>query len=393
MEGKRILILGGGVGGLSAAYHLRAALPPEHQIVVIGKDSNFYLCPLNMRLISGEMKHPREAERDLSNLKTKGIQWIHGEVLEINQEKKVVHTTAGTLEGDYIIIALGVERVPDAIAGFSQAAYNFYDRYGAFELKQRLDEFNGGRIVILICSTTFSCLATPFEAAFLIDSLFRKKAIRQNVEIAIYTPETQPVPLAGASMGKPICDLLTARGIEYHPLTQIERIEPDAHRLVFKETEVPFDLLAAVPIHMAPPVVQKAGLTDETGWIPVNLQTLETKYTDVFAIGDVTSVQQPNPTGFFLPKNWVIAEEQGRVVAKNIAAQILGGGERSTFKGKSFCYLGVGGGYDGAEEFEAMYSLANFYGYPEPIVYMEFPSKQFFKEREALERELVEKLI
>jgi len=383
---QRILILGGGVGGLAAAHYLRLALPSEHHIVVVEKTSKFYLCPFNMRLISGEMGHPREGERDLSRLESKGIEWIQGEVLEINWKQKMVHTTAGTLKGDYIIIALGAESVPEVVDGFSQAAYNFYDAYGALELKQRLGNFDSGRIIILICSTIFPCLATPYEVALLIDSLFRTKATRQMVEIAVYTPETQPIPLAGASMGKAICSVLTERGIEYYTLAQIKRIEPNAHRLIFEEAETSFDLLASVPPYQAPQVVEKAGLVDETGWIPVNLQTLETKYKGVFAIGDVTSIQQPNPTGFFLPKNWVLVEEQSRVVARNIATQILGNGERSTFQGRSFCYLGVGDG-------KAMYTSANFYGYPEPIVHLEVASEHFHEERRALEQELLEKLV
>ncbi|HUV51569.1 MAG TPA: FAD/NAD(P)-binding oxidoreductase [Dehalococcoidia bacterium] len=386
MEGKRILILGGGIGGLATARHLRIALPPEHRIVVVDKGSTLYIRALNMRLISGEMKHPREGERDLSGLESKGIEWIRGEVLEIDQKQKVVQTTAGTLKGDYLVIALGAERVPDAVGGFTQVAYNFYEAYEALKLKEALDEFDSGRIVILVCSAPFSCPAAPYEAALLIDSMFRKKEARQRVEIAIYTPEAQPMASAGPSMGSAVCSMLAERGIEYHPLHKINKIEPDVHRLVFKGSEASFDLLAGVPSHMAPRVVQKAGLTDKTGWIPVDLQTLETRYPGVFAIGDITSIRQPNPTGLFLPKAWVFAEEQSRVVARNIATQILDDGKHSTFRGRGFCYIEVGEG-------KAAYGSGNFYASPEPLVYLEAASERFHKERRALEQELLETLV
>lgn len=384
MEGKKILVLGGGVGGLATAHYLRLSLPSKHQIVVIEKDSAFYLCPFNTRIISGKMKHPREGERALSGLKSKGIEWIHGEILEIDSEQKTVRTSAGILKGDYLIIALGVEKVPSMIEGFAETAYNFYDAQGALELRQRLEGFQGGRIAILICSTTFACLATPYEVSLLIDFLLREKNVRQKTEIDIYSPETQPVPLAGPLMGQAICGVIGERGVKYHPQMHIKKIE--SHRLIFEEGEAFFDLLAGVPPHLAPPVVRQAGLTDETGWVPVDLQTLETKHLGVFAIGDVTSVQQPNPTGFFLPKNWVIADEEGRVVAKNIATQILGGQERIGFEGRSFCYFGVGGD-------KAMYAFSKFYAYPKPRVDLELASEQFYKERETLEQELVEKLL
>jgi sulfide:quinone oxidoreductase len=298
----------------------------------------------------------------------------------------VVQTTAGTLRGDYIIIALGAERVPDIVAGFTQAAYNFYDAYQALKLKEALDEFDHGRIAILVCSTPFSCPAAPYEAALLIDSMFRKKEARQRVEIAIYTPEALPMSSAGASVGTAVCSMLAERGIEYHPLHKINKIEPDGHRLVFKEIETSFDLLAGVPSHVAPRVVQKAGLTDKTGWIPVDLATLETSYPGVFAIGDITSIRQPNPTGLFLPKAWVFAEEQSRVVARNIATQILDDGKHSTFRGRGFCYIEVGEG-------KAAYGSGNFYASPEPLVYLEAASERFHKERRALEQELMETLV
>jgi sulfide:quinone oxidoreductase len=386
MEGKTVLVLGGGIGGLAVAHHLRKALPPEHRIVVVEKGSTFYIRALNMRIIAGEMKHPGEGERGLSELESRGIECIHGEVLDIDPKQKVVQTAAGTLEGDYVVIALGAERVPNAVAGFTQAAYNLYDAYEALELKKALDQFDRGRIVILVCSAPFSCPAAPYEAALLIDSMFRKKAARQRVEIAIYTPEAQPMPSAGSAMGSAVCSLLSERSIEYYPKQKIKEIDGDNHKLVFEASGTSFDLLVGVPPHVAPPVVRKAGLTDNTGWIPVDLQTLETSYPGVFAIGDIASIRQPNPTGLFLPKAWVFAEGEARVVARNISSQILGDGKGSMFDGKGFCYIEVGEGL-------AAYGSGDFYAYPVPRVYLEAASEHFHSERKALEQELMQTLV
>ena len=130
----------------------------------------------------------------------------------------------------------------------------------------------------------------------------------------------------------------------------------------------------------------EAGLTDETGWVPVDLQTLETSYPGIFAIGDITSIRQPNPTDFFLPKAGVFADEQARVVAQNIAGEILGEETKSHFDGKGFCYLEMGDG-------TAAYGSGDFYAYPAPRVYLEPPSQQFHKERRELEQEQLETLI
>lgn len=386
MTGKKILILGGGFGGLTAAQQLRRLLPPEHSIVVVEKKTTFYINAFNMQLITGEMKGPREGERDLSDLARKGIDWVHAEVERIDPAGKRVHTSSDTIEGDYVIVALGADKHPEGVPGFAESALNLYDTAGAVQLREALQKFEGGRIVIICCTTPFSCPGAPYEAAFLVDSILRSRQKRDKAEIAIYTPETRPLPSTGTVMGEAILGMFKERNIEFHPQQKTKRIDSEAHKVIFEADEASFDLLIGVPPHAAPRVVRDAGLTDETGWIPVDIQTLETPYAGVFAIGDITSIRQPNPTGFFLPKAWVFADEEARIVARNIAGEILAGANTSKFNGDGSCYLETG-------DEMAAYGSGNFYSYPAPRVYMEPPSKHFLKERREIERERLEALV
>jgi sulfide:quinone oxidoreductase len=386
MSGKTIVILGGGFGGLSTAQQLRKALPSEHRVVVVEKQDTFHLCSLNMRLMAGEMADHQEGDRALAGLAPKGIEWVQGEITEVDAAARRVRTSSATLEADYLVIALGANKDSTLVPGFAEAAYNVYDAREASLLNEPLRELESGRAIVLVCRSPFSCPAAPYEAAFLMDSALRSQGNRQQVEVAVYTPEGKPMAGAGPAMGDAVIGMLEERDIKFNPQHKVEKVDAASRRIVFEGGEAAFDLLVGVPPHVAPEVVREAGLTDETGWIPVEIDTLETAYPGVYAIGDVTAARQPNPTGLFLPKAGVFADEQSRVVAANIAAEIAGEDRSKRYDGKGFCYIEVGEGL-------AAYGSGDFYGYPGPRVYLEPPSTKFHEERKRLEQDQLESLV
>src|SRR3990172_6463977 len=138
MSGKRVLILGGGLGGLMAASHLRRLIPPQHDVVVLEKKETFSLCMANLWLMTGERSAPEEGQRELSGLAKKGIEWVQGGVESLDPNMRTVKTTAGTLDGDFLILALGAERAPEAVPGFAEAALNLYEPDGALGIRPAL---------------------------------------------------------------------------------------------------------------------------------------------------------------------------------------------------------------------------------------------------------------
>ncbi len=377
MSGKTTLVLGGGLGGLMTAGHLRRLSPPDHRIVVVEKRQTFSLCMANLWLMTGERKTPDEGEREMSGLAKKGIEWIAGDIEAIDPAAKTVRTAAETLRGDYIVVSLGAAKRPNAVPGFAEAALNLYEPDGALQVRQALEGFNGGRVVVLIGRTPFSCPSAPYEAAFLIDSVLRERGVRQRTEIAVYTPEDLPMPVAGPVVGSALVKMLEERGIEFHGEQIAMKIDPAARKVLFELEDTAFDLLVGVPPHAAPQAVRESGLTDASGWVPVDATTLQTRHDGVFAIGDVTAVRLPN--GMFLPKAGVFADGQARVVAENIAAGIEGRDAASRYTGHGFCFIEVGDGM-------AAYGAGNFYGLPGPRVTLEPPSARYRREKEDLER-------
>ena len=380
MSRKTILVLGGGIGGLTAASHLRRLSPAEHRIVVIERKHAFSLCMSNLWVMTGERKDPRDGERELSRLASTGIEVVQAEIQAIDPAAKTVQTTAGTLEGDYIILALGTETNPQAVPGFAESALNLYESDGALQIQRTLNEFNGGRIVVLVSRTPFSCPSAPYEAAFLIESLLRHRGVRQRTEIALYTPEDQPMLVAGANLGTALIEMLEERDIELHWEQIPMKIDPASRRILFELDDTSFDLLVGVPPHIAPAAVRESGLVDASGWVPVDPTTLQTRYSGVFAIGDVTAVRLP--IGMYLPKAGVFADEEARVVAANVAAEIAGESTATRFTGHGFCYVEVGDGM-------AAYASGNFYGMPGPRVTLEPRSKRYRREKVELEQTLL----
>jgi sulfide:quinone oxidoreductase len=388
MPGKTTLILGGGWGGLAVAHYLRGLLPPEHRVVVIERNDTFSLCMSNLWIMTGERSYPSDVERQMSKLANKGIEWVHDDVRRIEPDARAVHTNSGVLQGDYLIIALGATLAPDGVPGFTESAHNLYDAQGVLNLRRNLAQFDGGKVLVLITRTPFRCPAAPYEAAFLLDWLFRKKGIRERVELAVYTPEKLPMPVAGPAVGDALRNMLNDRGIAFHPERRVSRIDSASRKAFFDGEEASYDLLVGVPPHKAPQVVVEAGLTDSTGYIPAHPETLEilsdpdaltTHYPGVFAIGDVTAVRLLN--SMFLPKAGVFVEAEARVVAQNVATTIGGEARAIRFDGRGSCYVEVGDGM-------AAFGSGRFFDYPGPSVTLEPPSAQYRRDKEEFERVL-----
>ena len=380
MSGKTVLVLGGGIGGLTAATHLRRVAPTGTRIVVIEKSETFSVCMSKLWVMTGERKDPGEGERELSRLAGAGIEIVQADIEAIDPTARTVRTTASTMEGDYVIVALGAERNPKAVPGFTESALNLYERDGALRIQRALQEFSGGRIVVLVTRTPFSCPSAPYEAAFLVEALLRERGVRQRAEIALYTPEDQPMLVAGPNVGPALVKMLEERGIELHWEQIAMKIDPAAGRILFELEDTSFDLLVGVPPHTAPVALRESGLIDASGWVPVDPTKLQTRHTGVFAIGDVTAIRLAN--GMFLPKSGVFADGHARVVAENIAAEIAGEGRATQFTGHGFCHIEVGDGM-------AAYGSGNFYGIPGPRVTFEPPSQRYRQEKEELERSLL----
>ncbi len=359
MKEKSILILGGGVGGIVTANALRRQLPPEHHVIIVDKRAEYVFAPSLLWVMVG-WRQPQQITKDLRQMVHSGVEVVQAEVLEIHPDRQQVKTSNGDIAYDYLVVALGADLAPHIMPGFREKAHTPYDLEGATGLWTALQGFDGGPVAVLVSSKPYKCPAAPYETALLLDDYLRRRGIRERSQVEVYTPEVLPMGVAGLAMGKAVVGMLEVRDIHFNPELDPTGIDPDRKELHFTNHEaVTFDLLAGVPPHRPPQVVKDSPISNEAGWVPVDKRTLQTRYENVYAIGDVAAIILANDKA--LPKAGVFADGQGLIVAKRIAEDIRGVGARSEFDGLGFCWIETGGGSAG-------FASGEFYAEPDPLV-------------------------
>lgn len=363
-----ILVLGAGVGGLVAANGLRKAIPKPHRVVLVDRQASFVFAPSLLWLMTGG-RAAEQISRPLARLEKKGIEVIRGTIERIDPELREVVVDGRTLSCDYLVIALGADLAPEAVPGMAEAGHNFYTLAGAEGLRDALAAFTGGRIVVLTATPAYKCPAAPYEAAMLLEYHCRKLKIRERTQIDLYAAEPGPMGVAGAEVSAAVRQMVESKGIAYHPEQQIAGVDRGARRLTFASgAEASYDLLAYVPPHRAPSVVRESGLTAESGWVPVDRNTLETKFPRVYALGDVVGI--PLKLGKPLPKAGVFAHAEAEVVVKNLVRAITGTGKPAAFDGEGECFIETGDG-------KAGFGKGNFYAEPLPQVTVRRPGRHW----------------
>lgn len=365
MASKTIVILGGGVGGMIAANELRAKLPGQHRIVLIERNAEHSFAPSFLWVMTGDRK-PEQVRRPLPALLRPGIEFVNATAEGLDLQKRQVVTSRGAFSFDYLIVALGAELAPESVPGLVEGSHSFYTLDGAARLHEALRTFSGGRIGVVVAAMPYKCPGAPHEAAMLIRDYFQRRALADKVEVHLYTPETQPMPVAGPELGKAVLHMLESKRIQFHPVHKLTAVDPATKSAQFQQgTAEHFDLLVVIPPHCPPRFVQETGLTNTGGWVPVNAQTLETNHEGVFAIGDVTTIPVPGrwkpDVPLMLPKAGVFAHVQAEVVAARIAAQVHGRKPDQSFCGDGYCMLEAG-------EDLAGFAYGNFFAEPAPEV-------------------------
>jgi sulfide:quinone oxidoreductase len=342
---KRILILGGGVGGTLTANLLikklrRQVKTGEVTITVVDQTGQHTYQPGFMYIAMGG-ERAEKLQRPERGLLDKLVSLVVGEIERIDESMQTVSLTDGLHLGyDYLVLATGSRIVPEAIGHFDTEAHHFYSAEAALELRKALDAFTGGRIVIGIAGMPYKCPPAPLEVTFLIEAELRQRGLRDNSELHFCSPIGRAFTIESVSeMATPI---LAEKDIELHTFFNVEAI--DRERKVVQSLEgeeLPYELLILVPPHKGQQFLMDSELAPAPGgWLPTDRATLQVGgRPNVFALGDATDLP--------LSKAGSTAHFEAPVVTERIVAAIEGRAvehKHGDYLGKVMCFFEVGDG-------------------------------------------------
>lgn len=334
MAKTRVVVLGAGFGGLELTTILSDTLGEGIELTLIDKSDAFVFGFSKLDVLFG--KNTAEGVRiPYSQIAKPGVTLRREVVTAIDPAAKSVTTDRGRYEADILVVALGADYDVNATPGLAEGGNEFYSVDGAARIAEALARFEGGRAVVGVCGKSFKCPPAPSEAALLLHDYLTTRGRRADTDIALVMPFGVPIP-PSPETSKVLLETFAERGIRFVKDTLVKRVDGERHVLDLSDgSEMPYDLFLGVPVHRVPQVVVDSGLASHPhDWVPVNKQTLETKFSGVYAVGDVNGVGTA--------KAGVFAEGAAKVVAAGIIAQLHGGPAPESYKGQGLCYIEFG---------------------------------------------------
>ena len=340
---KRLLVLGAGTAGTMAINKLRPMLPEsEWQITVVEPSDVHHYQPGYLFLPFGAYT-PEETIEPTDRFIPDGVTRVCAEVDRVDADANVVHLVGGeSLPYDYLIIATGTSPRPDQTPGMDdpevwrKSVHEFYTFEGAMALRETLETWEGGRLVVHITEMPIKCPVAPLEFTFLADAYFAEKGMRDQVEIVYVTPLEGAFtkPVASQLLGH----MLEDRKITIEPDFMIDQVDGEAKKIVsMDEREVPFDLLVTIPLNMGADFIGRSGLGDDLNYVSVDKHTLlSTKYDNIFAIGDASNIPAS--------KAGSVAHFSVDLFPQNFVNHVNGKPMTAAFDGHANCFIESGHG-------------------------------------------------
>ena len=314
----KVLILGGGFGGVVAAERLAEQLSDQHQITLVSRSRQFVFYPALVRLAFGKCQ-ATDVSFDLRHtMLNRNVNFIEAEVARIDPFDRIVTIAHGEVEGqlgyDYLIFALGRRLATERIPGFYEHAHHLLNVDKAIKFGKAINKLHEGRVVFGQCPE--ARLPVPvFESAFALARLLEEKNKRESVRITVVSPTSLESELGDFDAAIALKKALDAHQIELLPKLSINSLTPDS-AITTSGPKLNFDLLMLVPPFRGSSAASYLGITSDDGYINVGPTMRVAGHERMYAVGDCVN--------FDGPKMGHMAVRQAEVAAANLAAEING---------------------------------------------------------------------
>lgn len=344
----KIVIVGGGTGGITVAARLARALQAPDIAIIEPSDKHYYQ-PL-WTLVGGGEATKETTVRAEADYIPAGATWIRDAVAEFQPEQNLVITAGGrSVHYDYLVVAPGIQLDWDKIEGLPAAlghdgvcsnySYETVDSTWRF-----LREMRQGRAIFTMPNTAIKCGGAPQKIMWLAEHHFRRSGVRDAVEVVFAT--------AGAKMfavkkyGDVLDRLVHERGVVTRFHHNLIAVRPQSREAVFTRAEpgsepeevvMKYDLLHVTPPMSAPDFVKRSPLANAAGWVEVDKHNLQhLRFPNVYSVGDASSL----PTS----KTGAAIRKQAPVLVANLLAQMCGETGSASYDGYTSCPLVTGYG-------------------------------------------------
>lgn len=330
----RVVVIGGGFGGSTAARYLKM-WGGNVDVTLVERNASFVSCPIS-NLVVGGYKQIGDITRSYASLEAMGVKRVQGEVVAVDAAGKKVKLADGTeLPYDRLIVSPGIDFMNETIGGLAQAfdsgrlvhAWKAGPQTVALR-KQLTDMADGGVYAISIPKVPYRCPPGPYERACMVAAYLKTAKPRSKVLVLDANPEVQSKKAlferAFAQHYKGI--------LEYRPNAELKEVSGNVAKLEFEDVKA--DVLNVVPPQRAADLAKTAGLVNiNNRWVGVNWLTMEsTAVPFVHVLGDATF---PAP---MMPKSGHMANQHAKVAAAAVIQLLKGEAVNATPVMVNTCY-------------------------------------------------------
>ena len=340
-EGKRykVVIVGGGAGGISVASRLVKKLPKGSVAIVEPSDKHHYQ-PL-WTLVGGGVGRREATERSEASVIPSGAEWIKDAVVGFDAAANTVVLKSGGKVGyDVLLLCPGIQLDWHKVEGLAgnvgkNGICSNYSYETVASTWPAICAVDGGVALFTHPNTPIKCGGAPQKIMYLAESTFRRRGVRGKVDVQFRSgqPDSFTVP----HYAKKLDELMARRKINAHYKQDLVAVRPEERIAVFEtvgkpgeRVEVKFSMLHVTPPMSAPDFIKKGPFANAAGWIDVDKGTLRhVKHANVFGLGDASSL----PTS----KTGAAIRKQAPVAAANILATLEGKAPTAIYDGYTSC--------------------------------------------------------